>query len=157
MYITAPEAQEALDSLVSYNLIEMVQSRDTFRYYHVLWKTLKLSRQAIPILGILLLMGPLTVKEIRHHIARVYNYADAQIIKSQLRKLSSGDDPLVMMLPPMENRREERWAQLLTGKIEQVPVETPPLSLEILLKQIVDLNNRLTFLEDRLGIKPKVL
>jgi uncharacterized protein len=157
MYVTEPECQQALDSLLSYGLIESTQSRDTIRYHHVLWKPFKLAKTAIPILGILLLMGPQTANEIRLNIARVYNFADAEVIKGALRHMSDKhrEDPLVQRIPPIEGEREERWAQLLTGKIELPP--SGPILIENLQREISSLRERICFLEDRLGIRSKVL
>jgi uncharacterized protein len=155
MYITDPEVQTALDSLISYGLVESHQGRDTVRYYHIVPKTLKISRQAVPLLAVLMLRGPLTVAEMRLHVVRMYAFADVEIIKGQMRALSRMEEPLVMEVPPMEGQRERRWAQLLTGKVS-IP-EPGPNRIEDLQKKIANLETRLVFLEDRLGLKSKVL
>ena len=130
------------DPVIHFGESEIMQALDSLRDKHLAWQTtapgarvpkyrhdaaavFALTPPELAILGELLLRGPQTVGELRTHAARFCEFADLAQVEATLRKLAEREaGPLVVKLAREAGRRENRFAQLLTG--EAFTVSAPP-------------------------------
>lgn len=153
MIMSQGDILNALNNLMTYELVSSKQATHITRYYHEIEKTLKIQRQSIPILGVLLLRNPLTSREISVCVERMRKFANVETIEEFLRYMSSHRDaPLVAPLPRPNGYHHVRWAQLLTGPISTVDKD-PDLTIHQLAKQVADLNARIRVIEEELLVR----
>lgn len=117
--------QEAIDGLVRKHL---VMERSGFgsrvpKYQHRFCNTgfgsLEFTPVETAILCELLLRGPQTPGELRTRAARMAEITDVGAVESALVRLAAREDgPFVVRLPREPNRRDSRYAHLLSGAIE---------------------------------------
>lgn len=122
-----PIVQDALSSLKDGGLLRFVHpshGRSVIRYRQVVDEVFGLDERSLSIIGVLLLRGPQTVGELRARTERMASFDNLGDVESELERLSDRTDPLVRRLARQPGRKEERWAQLLTGEpSEPVAVE----------------------------------
>ncbi|HUE59559.1 MAG TPA: DUF480 domain-containing protein, partial [Acidimicrobiales bacterium] len=100
--------------------------RSVIRYRQVVDEVFGLDDRSLSIIGVLLLRGPQTVGELRARTERMASFDNLRDVESELERLSDRPDPLVRRLARQPGRKEERWAQLLTGEpSEPVAVDEP--------------------------------
>lgn len=96
------------------------------RYDHKMASTYRLNRQEQAIVCALLLRGPQTPGELRTNVGRMAEFADLEAVEEALTGLERRDQPLVVRLPRLPGKREERFGHLLCGAVEQeLPVAAP--------------------------------
>jgi uncharacterized protein len=126
--------QQAVDSLMKKYLVSDKSAgyggRVT-KYRHRLCNTefgpLKLSKQELGILCVLLLRGPQTPGELRSRTHRLCEFADTQEVELALKSLMEREDgPFVARLPRSPGERESRYAHLFFGAIESAPEPEEP-------------------------------
>jgi hypothetical protein len=81
-----------------------------------------LGRREAALLCVLMLRGPQTVGELRGRSERLYEFDDLEAVESTLMRLAEME--YVKKLPRRTGFKEQRWAQLLAGDVEESGVET---------------------------------
>ena len=81
-----------------------------------------LGRREAAILCVLMLRGPQTVGELRGRTERLYTFDDLEGVEATLSRLAEME--YVKKLPRRAGFKEQRWAHLLAGDVEEVG-ETP--------------------------------
>ncbi len=75
-----------------------------------------LGRREAAVMCVLMLRGPQTVGELRGRTERIFTFDDLEGVESTLQRLA--EIGFVQRLPRQTGFKEQRWAQLLAGKIE---------------------------------------
>jgi uncharacterized protein YceH (UPF0502 family) len=86
-----------------------------------------LGRREAAILCVLMLRGPQTVGELRGRTERLYTFDDLEGVESTLSRLAEME--YVKKLPRRAGFKEQRWAHLLAGDVEEVG-EPPAAAVE---------------------------
>ena len=139
------------------------------RYMHQLGLALQVPTQALAILTVLMLRGPLTAGELRTNCERLHKFADISAVEGFLNEMAErSTGALVMELPRQPGARENRWAHLLSGPIaadvlvahgsaranaafDQQEIAELKGRVESLETQLQDLRAELTRLRNELG------
>ncbi len=115
------EVLESVDSLRKKGLA--MQSQDAgsrvSKYRHTLRERLYLEDQELAILGELLLRGPQTPGELRSRCERMAPFSDLETVMSILQELMDKEPAMVTRLERQPGRKENRFAQLLTGAVPE--------------------------------------
>jgi uncharacterized protein YceH (UPF0502 family) len=82
-----------------------------------------LGRREAALLCVLMLRGPQTVGELRGRSERLYTFDDLESVEATLARLAEME--YVKKLPRRPGSKEQRWAQLLAGDVEEVCEEAP--------------------------------
>ena len=126
MNVRDAEAQEALDSLRSLELVREASGTRVARYEHNFQRGIGVPEQSAVLLGLLILRGPQTAGELRINTERWYRFADISsvegFLEEMLERSAEKGGPLVARLPRAPGTREDRWAHLLCGPVSDVPV-----------------------------------
>jgi uncharacterized protein YceH (UPF0502 family) len=126
--------QQAVDSLMKMYLVSDKSAgyggRVT-KYRHRLCNTefgpLKLSKQELGIICVVLLRGPQTPGELRSRTHRLCEFADTAEVEAALKNLMEREDgPFVARLPRSPGERESRYAHLFFGAIESAAEPEEP-------------------------------
>lgn len=123
MQLETGEVGHTVNQLRDRGLVHASFSGRTERYDHKMVGTYHLSREEQAVLGVLLLRGPQTLGELRTNTGRMAEFADLAAVGDTLKALMERSPALVMELPRLPGRREERFAHLLCGA---PPVEAIP-------------------------------
>ncbi|MGE5155617.1 MAG: YceH family protein [Bdellovibrio bacteriovorus] len=124
MQLAMGEVGHTVNQLRDRGLIHASFAGRTERYDHKMVGTYHLSREEQAVLAVLMLRGPQTLGELRLNTARMAEFADLGAVGATLRSLMDRSPALVMELPRLPGRREERYAHLLCGEppAEAIPV-----------------------------------
>jgi uncharacterized protein YceH (UPF0502 family) len=148
--------QQAVDSLMKKYLVSDKSAgyggrvtKYRHRFCNTEFGPLKLSKQELGIICVLLLRGPQTPGELRSRTHRLCEFADTHEVEAALKSLMQREDgPFIARLPRAPGERESRYAHLFFGAIESAPepeesMEAPaeasaagPLSLARRLEQL---------------------
>ena len=130
--LSANVAQETIDGLVKAHI---VSDRGGYggrvtkykqRFCNTEFSSVKFTPQELGIVCVLLLRGAQTPGELRAHINRLCEFADAQAVEAALESLMTrSDGPYVARLPRAAGARESRYAHLFSGHIESVEAAAP--------------------------------
>jgi uncharacterized protein YceH (UPF0502 family) len=115
--VTEPEAQEAVNALITRGLAEHWPGR-VLKIAHTAKPTWNLSVQEAALLAELLLRGPQTPGELRTNTRRMYAFPDLAEVEGCLAVLMEAEPPLVLRLARSPGVREARVAHLLSGPVE---------------------------------------
>ena len=166
------QVQEAIDQLTQSGL--MMETRVggrvpkfKHRFCNTEFSELKLSKQELGIICVLLLRGPQTPGELRTRTHRLCHFNDAHDVEMTLTQLCERNTPLVKILPRELGRREARYIQLFTEDAanfasNELSQESPAnpgddLSEPESLNKIEQLEARVNQLEEELEkIKDKI-
>ncbi len=86
------------------------------KHRHVLGEAWGLDKQALAVLGVLMVRGPQTVGELRTRTDRAAGFESLAEVERVLAELSTrSPEPLVIRLERRPGQKEERWAHLLLG------------------------------------------
>ena len=122
MQATEAEVQAAVDALRPLSLVIESSGSRVMRYAHNLGRVLRVPDPAVALLAALMLRGPQTPGELRIATERLHRFADLGEVEAALRELAerAGADagPLVVQLARVPGAREQRWAHLLSGRVE---------------------------------------
>ena len=94
------------------------ESRVT-KYEHRLQEVFNFTRGEIAVMCVMLLRGPQTPGELRGRTERMYHFETLDDLQSNLQRLIQKDPPLVKMLARQPGTKENRYAHLLAGEIEE--------------------------------------
>jgi uncharacterized protein YceH (UPF0502 family) len=126
---TETEVQAALDNLKGMSLVIESSGGRVARYSHNIERVLKIPKQSVALLTVLMVRGPQTAGELRINSERLHGFTDIELVELFLRELAERPaGALVAELPRQAGARENRWMHLLSGppKLEEAP---PPASL----------------------------
>jgi len=128
MQLETGEVGHTVNQLRDRGLVHASFSGRTERYDHKMVGTYHLSRQEQAVLTVLMLRGPQTLGELRTNTARMAEFPDLGAVGDTLRGLMDRSPALVMELPRLTGRREERYAHLLCGEppAESIPAAAAP-------------------------------
>lgn len=127
--IEASEAQvqAALDHLKSLSLVVESSGGRVMRYAHNAGRVLQVPAQSVALLATLFNRGPQTAGELRINSERLHHFGDISAVEAFLAELAERPaGELVRELPRRAGERETRWAHLLSGEPETVPLAAPP-------------------------------
>jgi len=123
MELDEAQVAAALDTLKPLGLVREVSGGRTTRYEHNFQRALGVPEQSAVLLGLLLLRGPQTAGELRLNTERWYRFADISSVEGFLEELqdrpADKGGPLVIKLARTPGTREQRWAHLLCGPVDE--------------------------------------
>lgn len=130
MELDETQVAAALDTLKPLGLVREVSGGRTARYEHNAQRAIGVPEQSAVLLGLLLLRGPQTAGELRLNTERWYKFADISSVEGFLEELqdrpSERGGPLVVKLARSPGTREQRWAHLLCGPVDETQTGVMP-------------------------------
>ncbi len=118
MQLSEADVRTALFELEPLSLVRVLADARVSKFEHRAYDVLKLRRDEIAVLGLLLLRGPQTSAELRARAERLYTFDDNAAALTTLERLAAREEPLTVMLSRQPGSREARWAHLLGGPVE---------------------------------------
>ena len=115
MNLEAGEVGHRVNQLRDRGMIHASFSGRTERYDHKLVGTYFLSREEQAVLTVLMLRGPQTLGELRTNSGRMAEFPDLGKVADAVQGLLERTPALVMELPRLPGKREERYMHLLCG------------------------------------------
>ncbi|MDD2918459.1 YceH family protein [Rhodoferax sp.] len=113
----------ALDNLMNLSLVRANTSGRVTRYEHNFQRGAGVPEQSAVLLGLLMLRGPQTAAELRLNTERWYKFADISSVEGFLEELQDRSldkgGPLAIRLARAPGAREQRWAHLLCGPVDE--------------------------------------
>jgi uncharacterized protein YceH (UPF0502 family) len=161
MSLEVGEVGHTLNELRERGLIHASFAGRTERYDHKMVSSFHLNREEQAVLTVLMLRGPQTPGEIKTNVGRMAEFPDLAAVEATLRGMEERAHPIVKRLPRLPGRREERFAHLLCGEVEQaepmpeaVPRRNDPRDarLQALEAEVADLKAQLDALWDLTGL-----
>ena len=92
------------------------------KYEHWLGEAFNFSRAETALLCVLLLRGPQTPGELRGRTERMHRFDELTDVAAGLQKLVEREPPLAAVLPRQPGTKESRYAHLLSGGVESMPI-----------------------------------
>jgi len=127
------DVRQALHGLENKQLAGRARSADgrVTKYEHWLGEAFNFSRAETALLCVLLLRGPQTPGELRSRTERMHPFEEISDVIAGLQKLMDREPPLAAVLPRQPGTKESRYAHLLSGAVESIPVAaTVPHAIE---------------------------
>ncbi|HSI87982.1 MAG TPA: YceH family protein [Pyrinomonadaceae bacterium] len=129
MSLGESEILAAIDSLRDKNLVYLYygSTSRTVKYKHMMPQIFELEPEGIAVMTLLLLRGPQTAGEIRGRADRLHEFGGIGKVQQALDELAARPEPLVTKLDRQPGQKEQRYAHLLSGPIDQaaMAVERP--------------------------------
>jgi uncharacterized protein YceH (UPF0502 family) len=123
MNLSEAEVADAVSSLKELNLVREASGSRVTRFEHNFQHGVGVPEQSAVLLGLLMLRGPQTTAELRLNTERWYKFADLSSVEGFLEELqdrpAEKGGPLVVKLAKAPGAREQRWAQLLCGPVDE--------------------------------------
>lgn len=116
---TEAEVLSAIDGLKGLSLVFEGGGSRVVKFEHNAARVLHVPGQAVALLAVLMLRGPLTAAELRLNCERLHRFADISSVEGFLEELAAKPEPMVVKLNRAPGEREARWAQLLCGEVAQ--------------------------------------
>ena len=118
------DVRQALHGLEAKQLAGRARSADgrVTKYEHWLGEAFNFSRAETALLCVLLLRGPQTPGELRGRTERMHRFEEISDVLAGLQKLMEREPALVAILPRQPGTKESRYAHLLSGPVESIPV-----------------------------------
>jgi len=119
--------RQALHGLEDMRLAGRARGADgrVTKYEHWLGEAFNFSRAETALLCVLLLRGPQTPGELRGRTERLHRFDEIGEVLAGLQRLMEREPPLVAVLPRQPGTKESRYAHLLSGAVESLPVAAP--------------------------------
>jgi uncharacterized protein YceH (UPF0502 family) len=116
--------RQALHGLEDKKLAGRARSADgrVAKYEHWLGEVFNFSRAETALVCVLLLRGPQTPGELRGRTERMHCFEEISEVQAGLQKLMEREPALVAVLPRQPGTKESRYAHLLSGQLESLPV-----------------------------------
>jgi len=116
--------RQALHGLEDNKLAGRARSADgrVAKYEHWLGEVFNFSRAETALVCVLLLRGPQTPGELRGRTERMHCFEEISEVQAGLQKLMEREPALVAVLPRQPGTKESRYAHLLSGQLESLPV-----------------------------------
>ncbi|MBH1963318.1 MAG: YceH family protein [Comamonadaceae bacterium] len=171
MNVAEREAQEALDDLRTLGLVREAGGGRVARFEHNFQRGVGVPEQSSVLLGLLMLRGPQTAGELRINSDRWYRFADISSVEGFLDELRERSEekggPLVVRLPRAPGTREDRWAHLLSGPVNESAISPTSTGLgaaasatslaeriSVLEAEVSELKQMVARLYSELGVTP---
>jgi hypothetical protein len=124
MNLDEDDLRQALHALEAKQLAGRARSADgrVMKYEHWLGEAFNFSRAETALICVLLLRGPQTPGELRGRTERMHEFAEVSDVIAGLQKLMERELALVALLPRQPGAREARYAHLLSGPVESIPM-----------------------------------
>lgn len=123
------------------------------RYEHKMAGALELDQQAQAAMCVLMLRGSQTLGELRTNASRLAEFADLAAMGQTLELLMAREPPLVIRIPRAPGRREERFAHLLCGEVDQAELaEVVTGAVESKASRIAELEQEVAQLRKELEV-----
>lgn len=123
MDLSEADVASALENLMTLSLVRTNASGRVARYEHNFQRGIGVPEQSAVLLGLLMLRGPQTAAELRLNTERWYRFADISSVEGFLEELQDRSTekggPLVIKLARAPGAREQRWAHLLCGPVDE--------------------------------------
>jgi hypothetical protein len=119
--------RQALHGLEDMRLAGRARGADgrVTKYEHWLGEAFNFSRAETALLCVLLLRGPQTPGELRGRTERLHRFDEIGEVLAGLQRLMEREPPLAAVLPRQPGTKESRYAHLLSGAVESLPVAAP--------------------------------
>lgn len=128
MELMEADVVAALASLKERNLVRESSGSRVTRFEHNFQRGVGVPEQSAVLLGLLMLRGPQTAAELRLNTERWYKFADISSVEGFLEELQDRavekGGPLVIKLAKAPGAREQRWAHLLCGPVDETHLVT---------------------------------
>lgn len=151
MHLETGEVGHAVNRLRDRGLVHASLAGRTERYDHKMVGTFHLSREEQAVLAVLMLRGPQTLGEIRINTARMADFPGLESVGAVLDGLVERAPALVLRLPRLPGRREERYAHLLSAELPAESIRDGVLSPEVSVPPTHDQGQRLEALESEVA------
>jgi uncharacterized protein YceH (UPF0502 family) len=92
------------------------------KYEHWLGEVFNFSRAETALLCVLMLRGPQTPGELRGRTERLHRFEEIADVLAGMQKLMEREPALAAVLPRQPGTKEARYAHLLSGPVETIPV-----------------------------------
>lgn len=123
MELSEADVAEAAANLKHKNLVRENSGSRVTRFEHNFQRGVGVPEQSAVLLGLLMLRGPQTAAELRLNTERWYKFADISSVEGFLEELQDRSEekggPLVVKLSKTPGAREQRWAHLLCGPVDE--------------------------------------
>jgi len=123
MNLTEAEVADAVSSLKEHHLVRENCGGRVRRFEHNFQRGVGVPEQSAVLLGLLMLRGPQTAAELRLNTERWYKCADISSVEGFLEELQDRlpdkGGPLAVKLSKAPGAREQRWAHLLCGPVDE--------------------------------------
>jgi uncharacterized protein YceH (UPF0502 family) len=123
MNLSEAEVADALAGLKDLHLVREASGSRVTRFEHNFQRGVGVPEQSAVLLGLLMLRGPQTAAELRLNTERWYKFADISSVEGFLEELqdraAEKGGPLVIKLARAAGAREQRWAHLLCGPVDE--------------------------------------
>lgn len=156
MALEQVEIHRALSSLGQKGLVRQAFASRVERYEHLAANRFSLTSPQIVVLGLLLLRGPQTAYELWARSERMARFSSIEELKDNLDLMMGRRSPLIVQLNRGAGQREDRFAHLLCGEVEQ-PAERAAVSsapsgsaLSALEERLEALERKVATLEEQL-------
>lgn len=158
MNLSEGDLRAALDRLREHALVWRSAGARVERWEHSLDRRWELDDASKAVMAVLLLRGAQTPGEVRTRCERSAAFATTAVVEGVLRRLGSGEAPLVAELPRQLGQKETRWMHLVGEPMAapQVPPRLPPTPARSLESRVADLERRVEELEQRMNALPGV-
>jgi uncharacterized protein YceH (UPF0502 family) len=122
--LTEEDVRQALETLQEKRLAGPARGADSrvTKYEHLLQEVFNFTRGEIAVFCVMLLRGPQTPGELRGRTERMHHFETLDDVQFSLQRLIQRDPPLVKMLVRQPGTKENRYAHLLAGEIEEAEV-----------------------------------
>ncbi|MGF6258843.1 YceH family protein [Ensifer sp. LBL] len=158
MALEQVEIHRALSSLAQKGLVRQAFASRVERYEHLAANRFSLTSPQIVVLGLLLLRGPQTAYELWARSERMARFSSVEELKDNLDLMMGRRPPLIVQLNRGAGQREDRFAHLLCGEVEQ-PAERAVVSsapsgsaLSVLEERLEALERKVATLEEQLDV-----
>jgi uncharacterized protein YceH (UPF0502 family) len=124
MNLDEDEVRQALHGLEDKRLAGRARSGDgrVTKYEHWLGEAFNFSRAETALLCVLMLRGPQTPGELRSRTERLHRFEEITDVLAGMQKLMDREPALAAVLPRQPGTKEARYAHLLSGPVETIPV-----------------------------------
>jgi uncharacterized protein YceH (UPF0502 family) len=123
MSLSEADVADAVSALKGTNLVRENSGSRVTRFEHNFQRGVGVPEQSAVLLGMLMLRGPQTAAELRLNTERWYKFADISSVEGFLEELQDRSEekggPLVVKLARAPGAREQRWAHLLCGAVDE--------------------------------------
>ncbi len=123
MSLSEADVADAVSSLKGMHLVRENSGSRVTRFEHNFQRGVGVPEQSAVLLGLLMLRGPQTAAELRLNTERWYKFADISSVEGFLEELQDRSaekgGPLAVKLARAPGAREQRWAHLLCGPVDE--------------------------------------
>jgi uncharacterized protein YceH (UPF0502 family) len=150
MALEPADIDRALALLQDKGLVRRQFAARAERFEHLLAQKFSMTRNQAALLGLLLLRGPQTIRELLSRAERMASFDDAEAVSAELDMLIGRRPPLVKEVGRAPGQREDRFAHLLCGDVEEFTAPSAP-TRSAGSPALADLEARIAALEERVA------